>query len=127
MNPNKITVNKTGYNVLVQNIGSLLEQARQKVYYQINQTLVQTYWGVGKRIVEFEQKGKERAEYGSKLLINLSKDLSLKYGKGFSERNLERMRKFFLLFPISTAVPSKSSQKSQSVAGKFRDSITEID
>jgi len=112
----KMITNK--YGELVDNIGSLLEQARKKVYYQINQTLVQTYWEIGKNIVEYEQEGKARAEYGSHLLASLSKDLTLKYGKGFSERNLERMRKFFLEFPISTTVSSEF-QKTQTVSAKL--------
>lgn len=129
MNPNEITINQPQYNKLVDNIGSLLAQARQKAYSAVNEVLVKTYWQIGKDIIEYEQKGKEKAEYGSSLLANLSIDLSLKHGKGFSERNLERMRKFFLLFPISTTVSSESQktqtvstqspQKSQIVSGQF--------
>jgi predicted nuclease of restriction endonuclease-like (RecB) superfamily len=60
--------------------------------------------------VEYEQKGKERAEYGEALLKKLAKDLSPKYGKGFSERNLELMRKFYLFYPISQTVSAKSKK-----------------
>jgi predicted nuclease of restriction endonuclease-like (RecB) superfamily len=117
------TLQDNQYNNLLGNIGSLLEQARKKVYSHINQTLVQTYWKIGRNIVEFEQKGKERAEYGSKLLAVLSKDLTSKHGRGFSERNLEQMRKFFLLFQISQAVPSKS-QKTQALPAQLKLSWT---
>ena len=64
------------YNILLDHVGVLLNEARKEVYYQVNQTLVKTYWGVGREIIEFEQKGEEKAEYGSKLLSFLSTDLT---------------------------------------------------
>ena len=64
------------YKSLIQDIGVILEQGRKQAYRTVNNILVKTYWEIGKRIVEFEQKGKITAEYGSKLLINLSKELS---------------------------------------------------
>lgn len=109
MEPKEIIINQPEYTQLIQKIGSLLEQARKKVYYQINQTLVYTYWEMGKDIVEYEQKGKEKADYGSGLLANLSKDLRLSYGKGFSIDNLENMRKFYLIFPKSETLSRKLS------------------
>src|SRR3989338_69966 len=90
-----------GYNQLIGNIGSLLEQARAKSFTVINQILVQTYWQIGKWIVEFEQHGEEKAVYGSALLDTLSHDLTNVHGKGFSRDNLENMRRFYLKFPIS--------------------------
>lgn len=63
--------------------------------------MVQTYWHIGQHIVVFEQKGNERAEYGSQLFERLSKDLTLLYGKGFSRSNLLYMRKLYQCFPIS--------------------------
>lgn len=108
---NKVTKIKqvTGYNSLISDIGHLLEEARKKVYYQINLVLVKTYWEIGKRIIKFEQKGKEKAEYGSGLLDNLSWDLTERYGKGFSRDGLERMRKFYLTFPNSATLSRKLS------------------
>jgi len=97
------------YNQLISSVGVLLEQARKDVYYQINQILVKTYWEIGKRIVEFEQKGKEKAEYGSGLLDKLSKDLKLKYGKGFSRRNVLDMRRFYINYSKWQTVSSKLS------------------
>jgi len=97
------------YVELVKSVGLLLEEARTKVYYEVNSLLVKTYWEIGHRIVEFEQQGKEKAEYGSKLLEKLSNDLTLKYGKGFSTDNLERMRNFFLYFPNSATLSRKLS------------------
>ncbi|MCO5950766.1 PDDEXK nuclease domain-containing protein [Mucilaginibacter flavidus] len=86
------------YSQLVGQIGSLLAIGREKAALQVNTILVQTYWEIGKYIVEFEQKGNEKAEYGSKLFENLSKDLTLAYGKGFSRSNLSYMRKMYLSF-----------------------------
>lgn len=97
------------YNKLVFSIGSLLENARERVYTKVNLILVSAYWEIGKIIIEFEQKGKERAKYGSQLLDNLSYDLTTKYGKGFSRDNLEKMRKFYFLFPKSETLSRKLS------------------
>ena len=66
------------YNNLINNIGILLEEGRKQAVCTINNILVQTYWQIGKNIVEYEQGGKIRAEYGSNLLIRLSKDLTFK-------------------------------------------------
>src|SRR5262249_4150702 len=67
-----------------------------------------TYWLVGQRIVEQEQQGSPRAGYGEQLLKRLSRDLSKRFGRGFSERNLEQMRAFYIGWPISQAAPAKS-------------------
>jgi hypothetical protein len=76
----------------------------------VNTALVATYWLIGRRIVEYEQKGKERAEYGASLLKRLSADLTPRFGKGFTERNLEHMRQFYLVYPqISHTVGAKLS------------------
>ncbi|MDW8297419.1 MAG: PDDEXK nuclease domain-containing protein [Raineya sp.] len=87
------------YNQLLDNIGTLLLEGRRQAVLQVNTTLLQTYWLVGKHIVEYEQKGNEKAEYGSFLLEKLAKDLTYRYGKGFSRSNLSYMRKFYLTFP----------------------------
>ena len=78
---------KKNYDALISQIGSILETRRKHAYIAINSILIKTYWEIGKRIVEFEQQGKEKAEYGSRLLEQLSKDLKNKYGKGFNIRN----------------------------------------
>lgn len=88
-------------------ISQLLKAARQTVVRTVNQTMVHTYYEIGRMIVEDEQQGKERAEYGKQVLKELSKRLSVEFGKGFSERNLEQMRQFFLTYSIS----QKSSAK----------------
>lgn len=70
---------KEEYSSLISSIGTLLEQGRKQAYYAVNQILVKTYWEIGRRIVEYEQEGKEKAEYGSALLDNLSRDLVEKF------------------------------------------------
>ena len=89
-------------------IVDLLQSARQQVVRSINQTMVITYFEIGRIIVEEEQNGKERAEYGKSLLKKLSKDLTKEFGKGFSVTNLQQMKKFYLLY-----------QKQQTVSAKF--------
>lgn len=88
------------YNQLIAQIGHLLLAGRQKAAQTVNTILVHTYWEIGKYIVEFEQKGNERAEYGTQLFDRLSKDLTMRYGKGFGRSNLLYMRKLYLHFPI---------------------------
>ncbi len=71
--------------------------------------MLDAYWKIGKNIVEFEQKGQVKAEYGSKLLLRISKDLKFKYGKGFSRSNLSYMRQFYIKYPNSETVSHKLS------------------
>lgn len=76
----------------------ILEEARDKVYRTANTEMVQAYWSIGQMIVEEEQKGSDRAEYGQSLLVILSTRLTSDYGKGFDESNLRNMRKFYLVY-----------------------------
>jgi predicted nuclease of restriction endonuclease-like (RecB) superfamily len=87
----------TGYSLLLNNIGKLLEEGRRQAFRAVNSILVRTYWEIGKRIVEYEQEGRKRADYGSKLLDKLSADLGIRHGRGFSRRNILDMRRFYLL------------------------------
>lgn len=91
-------ITKPNYEQLIANIGTILAEGRNRVATAINTALVQTYWTIGQHIVEYEQQGNERAEYGSKLLDRLSHDLSERYGKGFSRSNVVYIRKFYLSF-----------------------------
>jgi predicted nuclease of restriction endonuclease-like (RecB) superfamily len=83
------------YQELVAQISETFHQGRKIAVSFISQQIVETYWKVGQHIVDFEQIGKQRAEYGSELLKQLSHDLRLKHGKGFSVSNLQRMRQFY--------------------------------
>ncbi|MDO8741402.1 MAG: DUF1016 N-terminal domain-containing protein [Candidatus Woesearchaeota archaeon] len=105
----KKLTNPKDYSSLITDIGSLLEQGRKQAYQAVNTILVRTYWEIGKRIVEFEQHGKEKAEYGSALLENLSKDLKLRHGKGFSKSNLIYMRLFYLKYKKSETLSHQLS------------------
>lgn len=100
---------KTKYNNLLKNIGQAIETARHNAVKAVNTELVKANWEIGRHIVEFEQHGNERAEYGSDLLARLSRDLRLRYGKGFGRRNVLDMRRFYLVYPIWQAVPAKLS------------------
>ncbi len=97
------------YPQLIQDISHLLTEGRQAAFKAVNHILVETYWQIGKHIVTYEQAGAERAEYGAKLLNQLSKDLSKAHGKGFSKSNLYLFRQFYICFPIFQTVSGKLS------------------
>jgi len=102
-------------------IAELLKDARNKVVQTVNTTMVYTYFEIGRIIVEEEQKGKERAEYGKKILEKLSQKLNKEFGRGFSVDNLENMRKFYLTYSISETSSRKSiSEKPETVSRKFK-------
>jgi predicted nuclease of restriction endonuclease-like (RecB) superfamily len=96
MSKKETEVRKHGYAELLSGIIAVLEQGRQSAARSVNAVLTATYWLVGQRLVEHEQHGAERAAYGSELLKRLSQDLQSRLGRGFSERNLEQMRQFYL-------------------------------
>ncbi|MEP6845458.1 MAG: PDDEXK nuclease domain-containing protein [Panacibacter sp.] len=102
-------LSKTKYEKLLADIGLTIEQARQNAIRAINTELVKANWEIGRHIVEFEQHGEERAEYGSELLTKLSKDLRQKYGKGFGRRNVLDMRRFYIAYPKWQTVSAKLS------------------
>ena len=85
---------------LAKSIVTEISNAKTAILANINQTMVQTYWSIGRHIVEFQQKGNAKAKYGSSLLTQLSKILTLQIGRGYSRPNLNNMRKFYLLYPI---------------------------
>lgn len=88
-------------------ISNLLKEARKSIVSNINTTMTKTYFLIGKRIVEEEQNGNERATYGKNLIKNLSKKLTNEFGKGFSERNIEQMRKFYKTYSIPQTVSAE--------------------
>jgi predicted nuclease of restriction endonuclease-like (RecB) superfamily len=92
--------NNTLSDALYGQIANVLEQARQQVKKTINHQMVATYWEIGRLIVEHEQQGQERAEYGKQQLQQLSKRLTNEFGKGFDITNLRNMRRMYLAFPI---------------------------
>ena len=98
-------------NPIINKISQLLELARNRVMITVNQTMVLTYFEIGRMIVEDEQNGENRAEYGKKLLKDLSIHLTEKFGRGFSETNLRQMRNFY---------ESYSQQIQQTVSSEFK-------
>ena len=100
-------------NPFYSKIAEILNSARAKVVQAVNTTMVETYFEIGKLIVEEEQNGKERAEYGKQILKELSNKLRNEFGKGFSEDNLSNMRKFYLTYQpqISVTLSRKSEIK----------------
>ncbi|EEU9966999.1 DUF1016 family protein [Escherichia coli] len=87
-----------GYQQIHDGIIHLVDSARTETVRSVNALMTATYWEIGRRIVEFEQGGEARAAYGAQLIKRLSKDLSLRYKRGFSAKNLRQMRLFYLFF-----------------------------
>ncbi|MCX6310327.1 MAG: PDDEXK nuclease domain-containing protein [Bacteroidetes bacterium] len=97
------------YRKLLSDIGTTVERAKNNAAIAVNHELVQANWNIGRHIVEFEQEGNVKAEYGSELLARLSHDLKIKFGKGFSHRNVLDMRRFYLEFPIRQSLTAELS------------------
>ncbi len=101
-------------------IVELLEAARRAAARSVNALMTASYWEIGRRIVEFEQGGKGRAEYGEALIERLADDLSRRFGRGFSRQNLWQMRQFYLCWPIPQTLSAESSPPAilQTVSGE---------
>lgn len=97
------------YNSVLSGMVDLLEQARRTAARTVNAVMTATYWEMGRRIVEIEQGGKKRADYGTSFLKKLASDLTDKFGRGFSERNLEQMRLFYATYKIPQTASAKFS------------------
>lgn len=95
------------YDVMLGVVVELLESARRSAARSVNEVITATYWLIGQRIVEEEQLGARRAGYGEALVARLSGDLTARFGRGFSARNLEQMRRFYLLWPIPQTLSAK--------------------
>ncbi len=103
---------------LILNISALLDNARKKVVSTVNQTMVITYFEIGRMIVVDEQQGKNRAEYGKAILKDLSLHLTERFGKGFSETNLRQMRNFYDLYSQFKVTEKKG--KYQTLPAEFQ-------
>lgn len=99
-----------GYEQFASDVRRLIEEARGHAARSVNSILCATYWEIGRRIVEHEQKGKRRAAYGEELLQRLSEDLTNHFGRGFSRRNLSMMRQFYLAHPPETIWQTPSAK-----------------
>lgn len=106
---------------LLQNISALLDDARKNVVVAVNHTMVLTYFEIGRMIVEEEQNGENRAEYGKKLLKDLSIGLTQRFGKGFSASNLQQMTQFYLSYSIRQTLYDESKKSiSQTLSVNFK-------
>jgi len=122
--PHRKTISLTPsaeYGGLIGGIAELLEAARRTAARTVNALMTATYWEIGRRIVEFEQGGEKRAEYGEALLQRLSQDLNAKFGRGFSYPNVNKFRQFYLAFPGANILWTPSIESTES-AIHFRDS-----
>ena len=95
--PNNMDIQK---EIIYQTIKEIILQARQRIFRAANSTLLETYWLIGQTIVEDEQNGNLKAEYGKATLKNLARQLTIDFGKGYDESNLRNMRTFYKAFPI---------------------------
>ncbi len=111
----------TDYSGIHSDIVHLLESARSAAARSVNALMTTTYWEIGRRIVEFEQGGKDRAGYGEALIKRLAGDLSTRFGRGFSRQNLQQMRAFFLAWPVEAIcqTPSGKSSDLPVIADRF--------
>ena len=110
-----LTIPRTDdYIKLLERVSRLIEQSRKTAVRQINTVLVANSWLTGQQIVEHEQKGKLRAEYGVALMERLGSDLVPRYGRGFSARNLKLMRQFYIVYPIRQTLSAESGMSTQS-------------
>lgn len=96
-------------SALVQDIRCIINNSRARVVQAVNNSMVQAYWEIGRRIFEEEQKGQKRAEYGKGLIASLSVALTEEFGKGFSTSNLANMRAFYSMFPNFQTLSGKLS------------------
>ena len=104
---------------LVTDIKNIIQQARRQVKQTVNTAMVQAYWQIGKLIVENEQQGQKRAQYGKQQLKQLSEQLSAEFGKGFDATNLRNMRRFYIAFPIQETLSLELSWSHYTVLSRI--------
>lgn len=110
------------YATVLHAVIELMEAARHNAARSVNAIMTATYWEIGRRIVELEQGGASRAEYGKQMIERLAKDLSSRFGRGFQKSNLFQMRAFYLTYPnleLSLSAATPSSEIFQTLSGKF--------
>lgn len=119
-----------GYDIILSEVVSLLESARRASARATNTIMTATYWEIGRRIVEWEQAGKERATYGEALLNRLAADLTKRFGRGFSRQNLQQMRQFYRAYPPDKICQTLSgklpSEIRQTTSGEFEEALRDI-
>lgn len=112
-----------GYDIILSEVIDLLESARHASARAVNVFMTSTYWLIGRRIIEWEQAGKERATYGEALINHLSADLTKRFGRGFSRQNLQQMRQLYWIYPLEKICQTLSGklplEKCQTLSGNF--------
>lgn len=111
----------TGYDAMLSGVVELLEQGRRTSARAVNTIMTATYWEIGRRIVEHEQSGKSKADYGKQIIDLLATDLTAKLGRGFGRSNIFQMRQFYSYYPniVQTASAQSDEQIIQTVSGQF--------
>lgn len=117
--------NKPSNTKFFSKIVDLLQSARSRVVQTVNQTMVLTYFEIGRMIVEEEQQGKERADYGKQLLKGVSEVLTKEFGKGFSTTNLKQMRQFYVVYSIGQTPSDDFKNISQTPSAESENDISE--
>ncbi len=95
---------ETAFTILVADLRGIIQASQGRVAALVNTEIVTTYWQIGERIVQEEQGGAQRAAYGTQLLTRVGRALSIEFGRGFAEVSLQNMRRFYLAYPISSAL-----------------------
>jgi hypothetical protein len=111
------------YDSILGDISKLINEARRSAARSVNCIMTAAYWLIGRRVVEYEQGGKVRAEYGEALLERLSADLTRRYGRGFGVVNLSQMKKFYMLWPGEYIFQTVSEKSLSSVTSKQNKAI----
>jgi predicted nuclease of restriction endonuclease-like (RecB) superfamily len=106
--PRKPAIGDRGYDSTLREVVELVESARRVSARAVNTIMTRTYWLIGQRVVEREQHGEKRAGYGEEVVVRLAADLTSRFGRGFSERNLRQMRAFYAAWPIRQTLSAKS-------------------
>jgi predicted nuclease of restriction endonuclease-like (RecB) superfamily len=121
MSNEKSITGAKGYDALVGNISQILEAGRHQAAWSLNTIMSAVYWEIGRRIVDFEQAGRSRADYGEKVIEQLSFDLRKRYGRGFGRSILFQIRAFYLAYrkKVQTVFGQSSSRKVQTVFGQL--------
>jgi hypothetical protein len=104
-----MTKRTNNLDVIFERVKAILDEARTMAWQAVNSAMVVSYWEIGRIIIEEEQKGKKRADYGEKIISSLAQKLSAEFGKGFDERNLWFIRSFYVAYPKVNALRSELS------------------
>ena len=122
------------YQAVYGDVSKIIDAARESAARSVNAAMTAAYWLIGRRIIEFEQSGDERAEYGAALIERLAEDLTVHFGRGFSLRNIYNMRLFYLAHPTDRILQTPSAELAalprrqirQTPSGRFEDPTAEV-